>query len=88
MLAVELPSAALADGQEALGLALARIVGVADGLFDESADWLWLGGRMAGPVRTEPRNERLITATRPRCPSCSASRQAVGTDVPAVEVSA
>ena len=46
LLAVELPTSALADGPDALGLALARIVGVADALFDESTDWLWLGGKV------------------------------------------
>ena len=47
VLAVEVPiDAADAD---ALGLALARILGIADRLLDESSDWLWLGGRMPGP---------------------------------------
>src|SRR5262245_57066218 len=47
LLAIELPLAAVReDGSDALGLALARIVGIADALFDESTDWLWLGGRV------------------------------------------
>jgi hypothetical protein len=32
-----------------LGLAIARILGIADRLLDESKDWLWLGGRMPDP---------------------------------------
>ena len=44
LLAVEIPvEDAAADS---LGLALARILGIADRLLDESKDWLWLGGRM------------------------------------------
>ena len=44
LLAVEIPiDEADAD---ALGLAIARILGIADRLLDESKDWLWLGGRM------------------------------------------
>src|SRR6476660_6638048 len=47
VLAVEVPIEA-ADA-EALGLAIARILGIADRLLDESKDWLWLGGRMPDP---------------------------------------
>jgi hypothetical protein len=47
VLAVELPiDEADAD---ALGLAIARILGIADRLLDESKDWLWLGERMPDP---------------------------------------
>src|SRR6476659_5498962 len=45
--AVELP-AETADA-DALGIALARILGIADRLLDESKDWLWLGGKMPDP---------------------------------------
>jgi len=44
VLAVEIPIEA-ADA-DALGLAIARILGIADRLLDESVDWLWPGGRM------------------------------------------
>ena len=44
LLAVELPIEE-ADA-DALGLAIARILGIADRLLDESKDWLWIGGRM------------------------------------------
>jgi hypothetical protein len=42
--AVELPTRWL-DADE-LGLALARVAGVADRLFDETRGWLWIGGRV------------------------------------------
>ena len=83
LLAVELPSAALADGQEALGLALARIVGVADALFDELADWLWLGGKVPDQSARSSRNERLIDRYAPALPELFDDRQAAGADVPA-----
>ena len=44
VLAVEVPLETL--DADALGLALARILGIADQLLDESKDWLWIGGRM------------------------------------------
>ena len=44
VLAVEVP---IDDaGVDTLGVAIARILGIADTLLDESKDWLWLGGRM------------------------------------------
>jgi hypothetical protein len=43
-LSVELPIE-LADVDQ-LGLALARILGIADRLLEESAHWIWLGGRV------------------------------------------
>jgi hypothetical protein len=42
--AVEIPSRWL-DSDE-LGLALARVAGVADRLFDETRGWVWIGGRV------------------------------------------
>ena len=44
VLAVELPIAEATE--DALGVALARILGMADRLLDETAGWLWLGGRI------------------------------------------
>jgi hypothetical protein len=41
-----------ADG---LGLALARILGVCDQLLEESAGWLWLGGRAPAGYGEQPR---------------------------------
>jgi hypothetical protein len=47
VIAVELPIEG--SDEDTLGLAIARILGIADHLLDESADWLWLGGRMPDP---------------------------------------
>jgi hypothetical protein len=56
---VELPPG-VADADQ-LGLALARLVAVSDRLLDESAEWLWLGGkRPAGYDERTPRNPGLL----------------------------
>ena len=88
LLAVELPTSALADGQDALGLALARIVGVADALFDESTDWLWIGGKVPDQSARRSRNERLIERYEPSLPELFGGRQGAIADVPGVEVPA
>lgn len=44
LLAVELPIALA--GADELGLAIARILGIADQLLEESREWLWIGGRI------------------------------------------
>ena len=44
ILSVEIPSRWL-DADE-LGLALARVVGIADRLFEETRPWVWIGGRV------------------------------------------
>jgi hypothetical protein len=48
LLAVELATDGLAtgDGPDALGLALTRIVGIADRLYEDTRTWLWIGGRV------------------------------------------
>jgi hypothetical protein len=43
ILTVELPAAA---GRDDLGIAFARSLAIADRLLEESAGWLWIGGRM------------------------------------------
>jgi hypothetical protein len=59
ILAVEVPWRWL-DAEE-LGLALARVVGVADQVFDETRDWLWIGGRVPDGYETRPiRNPALL----------------------------
>ena len=64
ILSAELPPDADADD---LGLALARILAVSDRLLDESADWLWLGGRRpAGYGAAPPRNVALLARYEPR----------------------
>jgi hypothetical protein len=67
VLAAELPRHAL--DADAIGLALARIVAVSDRLFDESADWLWLGGkRPAGYDERTPRNAAFLERFDDRLP--------------------
>jgi hypothetical protein len=58
-LAVEIPAERLSLDE--LGLAIARLVGIADRLFDESTDWLWLGGRLpAGYLEPTGRDTALL----------------------------
>jgi hypothetical protein len=57
--AVEIPSRWL-DVDE-LGLALARVAGVADRVFDETRGWQWIGGRVPDGYAARPiRNEALL----------------------------
>lgn len=67
ILTVELTGADLdADG---LGLALARILGVSDQLLEETAGWLWLGGRVpAGYEERPPRNGAFLDRYVARLP--------------------
>jgi hypothetical protein len=61
LLIVEVPAAAAArDGVDALGMALARILGIADRLLDESADWIWLGGRRPDESGRTSRNPAVL----------------------------
>jgi hypothetical protein len=65
ILAVELPMRWL-DADE-VGLALARVVLIADRLFDETRPWLWIGGRVPdGYADAEPHGESLIERFGPR----------------------
>lgn len=67
ILAVELPTRWL-DADE-LGLALARIAGIADRLFDETRAWLWIGGRVPdGYGDRAPRTSELLDRYAPRLP--------------------
>jgi hypothetical protein len=74
-LAVEVPIAE-ADA-DALGLALARILGIADRLLDESKDWLWLGGRMPEPDGRTSANGAFLDRYAARLPELLESRAAV-----------
>jgi hypothetical protein len=57
--AVEVPTRWL-DVEE-LGLALARVAGVADRLFEETRGWIWIGGRVPdGYAGREGRNAALL----------------------------
>jgi hypothetical protein len=65
VLATELPIDRV--DEDALGLALARMVGVADQLLDESAEWLWIGGKApTNDQRPAPRNQELLARFQPR----------------------
>jgi hypothetical protein len=59
ILAVELPSRYV--DRDELGLALCRIVGIADRLLEQTAAWLWIGGRLpAGYSDRTSRNPELL----------------------------
>lgn len=58
VLATELPLAAV--GRDELGLALVRSLLIADQLLEESASWLWIGGRIPDQGDRVGRNEALI----------------------------
>lgn len=59
IVAVEIPSRWL-DADE-LGLALARVSGVADRVFEETRGWVWIGGRVPDGYAERPiRNEALL----------------------------
>jgi hypothetical protein len=62
--AVEIPSRWL--DRDELGLALARVAGVADRVFEETRAWLWIGGRVPDGYADRPiRNEHLLTSYGP-----------------------
>ena len=74
LLAVETPIAvAAADGADGLGLTLARIIGIADRLLDESKDWIWIGGRMPDQSGRSSRNAALLERFGTRLPELYAS---------------
>jgi hypothetical protein len=58
VLASEIPIAS-ADAEE-LGLALARSLAIADRLLEESAGWLWIGGRIPDTSGRTGRNPALL----------------------------
>ena len=69
LLAVELPIAAV--DADALGLAIARILGIADRLLDDSKDWIWLGGRMPDPGERTSANGAFLDRFAGRLPELS-----------------
>jgi hypothetical protein len=62
LLAVELPiaDAPAPPSGDQLGLALARIVGLADRLLEESAGWLWIGGKIPDMTDRKRRNAAFL----------------------------
>jgi hypothetical protein len=55
-------------GADSLGLALTRIVGIADRLLEDSKSWLWIGGRAPDQGGRTPRNAALIDRFADRLP--------------------
>ncbi len=66
LLAVELPVETV--DADVLGLAIARILGIADRLLDESKDWLWVGGRMPDPGDRTSANAAFLDRYAGRLP--------------------
>jgi hypothetical protein len=66
LLAVELPIET-ADADQ-LGLAIARILGIADRLVDESSDWIWAGGRRPPQAGRTSVNAALLDRYAARLP--------------------
>jgi hypothetical protein len=65
ILAVEVPARWLNLAE--LGLALARVVLVADQVFDETRGWLWIGGRVPDDYAARPiRNQGLLDRYGPQ----------------------
>lgn len=62
LLTIELPiaDATAPPNEDQLGLALARIVGIADRYLDESADWLWFGGKIPDQSDRTSRNAAFL----------------------------
>jgi hypothetical protein len=58
VLATELPIAAL--DRDALGVAIARSLAIADRLLEESASWLWIGGRIPDTSGRASRGAALL----------------------------
>ena len=75
VLAVEVPIAE-ADA-EALGVAIARILGIADTLLDESKEWLWIGGRMPDPGERTSANAAFLDRFAGRLPELLAPLEAM-----------
>jgi hypothetical protein len=69
LLTIETPIETAAHaGVDGLGLGLARIIGIADQLFDESVDWLWLGGRVPDQSGRVSRTAALLARYADRIP--------------------
>ncbi len=66
LLAVELPIAHA--GADEVGLAIARILGIADQLLEESKEWLWIGGRIPEQSGRTPANLAFLDRYAGRLP--------------------
>lgn len=66
--------AAAAADADALGLSLARVLAVSDRLLEESAGWLWLGGRRPAGYGDRPsRHATLLDRFADRLPELTAT---------------
>lgn len=74
VLTVEVPIEAAS--LDALGLALTRTIGIADRLFDESTDWLWIGGRVPDQSARTTRNETLLERYEGQLPELFGAQEA------------
>jgi hypothetical protein len=98
VLATELPVASL--DRDALGLAIARSLAIADRLLEESASWLWIGGRIPDTSGRASRGAALLTRYADQIAELQAPPDEAGAgpddrepdprepDAPAVEVTA
>jgi hypothetical protein len=66
VLAIEIPIDTASADQ--LGLAIARILGIADRLIEESKDWIWLGGRIPDHGDRASANTGLLERYADRLP--------------------
>jgi hypothetical protein len=66
LLAVEVPIGTASADE--LGLAIARILGIADRLLDESKGWIWLGGRFPDQGGRTSTNAALLDRFAARLP--------------------
>jgi len=57
---VEIPTGGL--DRDALGLGIARLLAICDLLLEETAEWIWLGGRVPEPGARIARNVGLLDA--------------------------
>ena len=80
LLAVELPIEGA--GADELGLAIARILGIADRLLEESKDWLWIGGRIPDPGDRTPANAAFLDRFAARLPELSGLPEPSGFPAP------
>lgn len=65
-LSTEIPARFL--DRDELGLALARSLAICDALLEESAGWLWIGGRIPDRGDRTGRNEALLARYAERLP--------------------
>ena len=83
VLASEIPIRTL--DRDELGLALARSLAISDRLLEESASWLWIGGRIPDMSGRVSRGERLIARYADRMPELLAETETAESDTEPAE---